>query len=105
VDSSQSAGSWAWALLGSRAVDRLWQDGTLSDEHNVAAAERKERSEHMLEIQQTKAHMLVLPELLLQFADEASLDLVEILQLTEWNEDYDGLSAFVNFDLSGSREV
>ncbi len=45
------------------------------------------------------------PEFLLQLTDKSGLDLVEILQLTERNEDDDGLAAAIKLELLGSGDV
>lgn len=45
------------------------------------------------------------PEFLLKLTDQSCLNLVEVLQLTERNEDDDGFAATIKFELFRGRDV
>jgi hypothetical protein len=46
-----------------------------------------------------------IPELLLQLADKSGLDLVEVLELSEGDEDDDSLAATTDLELLGGGDV
>ena len=48
---------------------------------------------------------IISPELLLQLADKSGLDLVEVLKLSEGDEDDNSLAAATDLELLGSRDV
>mmetsp|Transcript_16388 Transcript_16388/g.32816 ORF Transcript_16388/g.32816 Transcript_16388/m.32816 type:complete len:220 (+) Transcript_16388:114-773(+) len=82
VDGGQGSGHRAGALLCGLSVEGLGEDGSLSNNDHVSAA-----------------------ELLLELADNSRLDLVEILQLAERNKDDDSLAASIQFHLLGSGYI
>lgn len=82
LDGSKCAGSWAWSICFLVTVERLAQDGTLSNNQNVTSR-----------------------ELLFQFTDKSLVDLVDGLQQFEWNVKNDSLLSVSTVNLLGSCDV
>lgn len=59
----------------------------------------------LLQFNFTEKQMRLEPEFLLKLTDKSCLDLVEVLQLTERNEDDDGFAATVKLELLRGRDV
>mmetsp|Transcript_71692 Transcript_71692/g.108287 ORF Transcript_71692/g.108287 Transcript_71692/m.108287 type:complete len:200 (-) Transcript_71692:16-615(-) len=82
MDVCEGAGARAGSLLHGLAVEGLGKDGALGNNDNMLAT-----------------------ELLLQLADKSGLDLVEVLKLSEGDEDDNSLAAATDLELLGSRDV
>ena len=82
VNGHQSAASWALLLLLVHFPSGLGQNPPLSDKDDMFTR-----------------------EFLLQFTDQAGLNLLEGLQLRHWHENNDRLLALADLDLLGSSNV
>ena len=82
VDSNQSAAAWTLLLLLVHFPSRFGQNPPLGNEGDMLAR-----------------------ELLLKLANQASLDLLEGLQLGHWNEDHNSLLSMSNLHFLGSSDV